>query len=203
MWLLRTIILENLRRVSRASPCSIIHIGLPQVKEILKSYSKAPKNQGSIKNIKSILLKGFEVKSRWHFDSRKAQCCKCWDRIIGLAAPRQSMKIIFIKCYADEFIQFIKSKGTLRTLMGNIPFEQVIIQVVFPRGIAYQMEFDTTDNRVCCKESHHPFYTPKRYKNSSRDNFINIGTSAFVNAILNCHRTFWKHMTKKVDFGTP
>ena len=31
----------------------------------------------------------------------------------------------------------------------------------------YQIDFDTTDNRIFYVESQHPIYTPKRYKNSS------------------------------------
>ncbi|MGZ4054134.1 MAG: homogentisate 1,2-dioxygenase [Bacteroidia bacterium] len=137
-----------------------------QVKEILKSYSVAPKIAID-KNIKSLLLKGFEVKPADDFlESRKAMLVNA-DCIIGLAAPRKSMKDYFYKnADSDELIFIHKGKGTLRTFMGNIPFEYGDYLVI-PRGMIYQMQFDTTDNRLLYVESHAPFYTPKRYKNPS------------------------------------
>ncbi|MGZ6416462.1 MAG: homogentisate 1,2-dioxygenase, partial [Bacteroidia bacterium] len=118
-----------------------------QVKEILKSYSVAPKIAID-KNIKSLLLKGFEVKPADDFlESRKAMLVNA-DCIIGLAAPRKSMKDYFYKnADSDELIFIHKGKGTLRTFMGNIPFEYGDYLVI-PRGMIYQMQFDTTDNRL-------------------------------------------------------
>jgi homogentisate 1,2-dioxygenase len=137
-----------------------------QVKEILKSYSVAPKIAID-KNIKSLLLKGFQVKPVDDFlDSRKAMLVNS-DCTIGLAAPRESLKNYFYKnADADELLFIHKGKGTLRTFMGNIPFEYGDYLII-PRGMIYQISFDTTDNRLFYVESHHPYYTPKRYKNSS------------------------------------
>ncbi|HEY0030577.1 MAG TPA: homogentisate 1,2-dioxygenase [Bacteroidia bacterium] len=137
-----------------------------QVKEILKSYSVAPKIAID-KNIKSLLLKGFEVKPAEDFlDSRKAMLVNA-DCIIGLAAPQKSLRTYFYKnADSDEMLFIHKGKGTLRTFLGNIPFEYGDYLII-PRGIIYQIDFDTTDNRILYVESHHPFYTPKRYKNSS------------------------------------
>ena len=137
-----------------------------QVKEILKSYDASPKI-AIAKNIKSLLLKGFEVAPADDFlESRKAMLVN-GDCIIGLAAPRQSMKTYFYKnADADEMLFIHKGSGTLRTFMGNIPFEYGDYLII-PRGMIYQIEFDTTDNRIFYVESHHPFYTPKRYKNAS------------------------------------
>jgi homogentisate 1,2-dioxygenase len=50
--------------------------------------------------------------------------------------------------------------------MGNIPFEYGDYLII-PRGMIYQIEFNTTDNRLFYVESHAPFFTPKRYKSSS------------------------------------
>ena len=36
---------------------------------------------------------------------------------------------------------------------------------MIPRGIIYQIEFDSEDNRLLITESFHPIYTPKRYRN--------------------------------------
>jgi homogentisate 1,2-dioxygenase len=137
-----------------------------QVKEILKSYSVAPKIAEE-KNIKALLLKGFEIKAADDFlDSRKTVLLNN-DCHLGLAAPKQSMKTYFYKnADADELLFIHKGKGVLRTFMGNIPFEYGDYLVI-PRGMIYQMEFEGNDNRIFYVESFHPLYTPKRYKNPS------------------------------------
>ncbi|MDQ3047854.1 MAG: homogentisate 1,2-dioxygenase [Bacteroidota bacterium] len=137
-----------------------------QVKEILKSYSVEPKIAIG-KNIKALLLKGFDLKPADDFlESRKALLVNS-DCIIGLAAPRKSLTEYFYKnADSDELLFIHKGKGTLRTFMGNIPFEYGDYLII-PRGMIYQIQFDTTENRIFYVESKHPYYTPKRYKNSS------------------------------------
>ena len=145
----------------------LYHVHRPtQVKEILKSYSVAPKIAIE-KNIKALLLKGFDVKPADDFlDSRKTVLLNS-DCHIGLAAPKQSMKTYFYKnADADEMLFIHKGKGVLRTFMGNIPFEYGDYLII-PRGMIYQLEFESADNRIFYVESFHPIYTPKRYKNSS------------------------------------
>lgn len=145
----------------------LYHVHRPtQVKEILKSYSVEPK-VAIEKNIKAMLLKGFEVKPVDDFlDSRKTILFNK-DCHIGLSAPKQSMKTYFYKnADADEMLFIHKGKGVLRTFMGNIPFEYGDYLVI-PRGMIYQLEFETPENRIFYVESFHPLYTPKRYKNSS------------------------------------
>jgi homogentisate 1,2-dioxygenase len=145
----------------------LYHVHRPtQVKEILKSYSVAPKVAVD-KNIKAMLLKGFEIKAADDFlESRKTVLFNS-DCHIGLAAPKQSMKTYFYKnADADEMLFIHKGKGVLRTFMGNIPFEYGDYLVI-PRGMIYQMEFETEENRIFYVESFHPIYTPKRYKNAS------------------------------------
>jgi homogentisate 1,2-dioxygenase len=136
-----------------------------QIKEILKSVDVTPKI-AIPKNIKPLLLKGFQVKPTADFlDSRKIMLLNS-DCSMGLAAPQKSMTEYFYKnADADEVIFIHKGKGKLRTFMGNIPFEYGDYLVI-PRGMIYQMEFETSENRIFFVESHHPIYTPKRYKNS-------------------------------------
>jgi homogentisate 1,2-dioxygenase len=89
------------------------------------------------------------------------------DCTIGLAAPQKSLKEYFYKnADADEMIFIHKGKGKLRTMMGNIPFEYGDYLII-PRGIIYQIDFETSVNRLFYVESFAPFYTPKRYKNES------------------------------------
>ena len=143
------------------------HVHRPtQVKEILNSYSVEPKI-AIRKNIKSLLFKGFELKPENDFlDSRKAMLVNK-DCIIGLAAPKESLRNYFYKnADADEMLFIHRGKGKLRTMLGNIPFEYGDYLII-PRGIIYQIDFETEDNRLFYVESYSPFYTPKRYKNQS------------------------------------
>ncbi|MBS1634866.1 MAG: homogentisate 1,2-dioxygenase [Bacteroidetes bacterium] len=145
----------------------LYHVHRPtQVKEIIRSYDVSPKIAID-KNIKALLLKGFDVKPANDFlDSRKTVLLNS-DCHIGLAAPQESMRSYFYKnADADEMLFIHRGKGTLRTFMGNIPFEYGDYLVI-PRGMIYQLDFESSDNRIFYVESFHPIYTPKRYKNAS------------------------------------
>ncbi|MGL4597145.1 MAG: homogentisate 1,2-dioxygenase [Bacteroidia bacterium] len=137
-----------------------------QIKEILSSKSVAPKIAID-KNIKPLLLQGFQLQAADDFLDARTPLLLNSDCIISLAAPRTSLRSYFYKnADADEMLFVHKGKGTLRTLMGNIPFEYGDYLII-PRGMIYQIDFDTTDNRLLVLESYHPLYTPKRYKNAS------------------------------------
>ncbi|MDI1353923.1 MAG: homogentisate 1,2-dioxygenase [bacterium] len=144
----------------------LYHVHRPtQVKEILKSYSVAPKIAID-KNIKALLLKGFDIKpAADYLESRKTLLVNS-DCAIGLAAPTKSQTDYFYKnADADEMLFIHRGTGTLKTFMGNIAFEPGDYLII-PRGMIYQMHFDAADNRLLYCESHSPYYTPKRYKNS-------------------------------------
>ncbi|MDI9877884.1 homogentisate 1,2-dioxygenase [Flectobacillus longus] len=135
-----------------------------QVKEILESISTAPKIAID-KNIASRKLIGFNVAPAQDFLDSRVTLMVNNDLHIGVAAPQQSLRTYYYKnADADELLFIHKGKGTLRTMMGNIPFEYGDYLVI-PRGIIYQIDFDTTDNRLFFVESFHPIYTPKRYRN--------------------------------------
>ena len=126
----------------------LYHVHRPtMVKEILKSYSVEPKIAID-KNIKALLLKGFEIQPADDFlESRKPLLINS-DVYLGLAAPKKSLKSYFYKnADADEMLFVHKGSGTLRTMMGNIKFEYGDYLII-PRGIIYQIDFDTKDNRV-------------------------------------------------------
>lgn len=136
-----------------------------QVKEIRKPIDVRPKIAVD-NNIKAMMLKGFKVKPVADFlESRKTLLVNS-DVHLGLAAPQQSMADYFYKnSDADEMIFVHKGSGTLKTFMGNIPFEYGDYLII-PRGMIYQIEFDTTENRLLYLESFSPIYFPKRYKNN-------------------------------------
>lgn len=135
-----------------------------QVKEVLKSYSVAPV-AAIEKNMKSISLKGFDLPAKNDYLESRVPVLFNSDCIIVLAAPKKSLTDYFYKnTDSDEVIFVHKGSGKLKTHLGNIDFEYGDYLVI-PRGMIYQITFDTEDNRLFIVESKHPVYTPKRYKN--------------------------------------
>jgi len=135
-----------------------------QVKEIRKSIDVSPKIAVG-KNIHARKLVSFDVPPQDDFLDARTVLMVNNDIHIGVAAPRKSMTSYFYKnADADEMLFIHKGTGTLRTLVGNIEFEYGDYLII-PRGMIYQIEFDTADNRILYSESFHPIYTPKRYRN--------------------------------------
>ena len=117
------------------------------------------------KHLKARLLKGFEVAPKDDFLESRTPVLVNSDVHISLAAPRKSLTDYFYKnADCDELIFVHQGSGKLRTQLGNIRFEYGDYLVI-PRGMIYQIEFDTADNRLLITESFHPIYTPKRYRN--------------------------------------
>lgn len=135
-----------------------------QVKNVLKSHDVSPKIAVE-KNMKSLSLNGFNVTPADDFlESRKTVLANS-DCYIVLAAPKKSLRDYFYKnADSDEVIFVHKGTGKLRTQLGNIDFKYGDY-IVIPRGIIYQIDFDTEDNRLFIVESKSPVYTPKRYRN--------------------------------------
>ena len=116
-------------------------------------------------NIKSRLLKGFQVRSEDDFlESRKIVLFNS-DVNVALAAPKKSITQYFYKnADADELLFIHRGSGTLKTFLGEIAFEYGDYLLI-PRGMIYQITFDSEDNRLLVTESYSPIYTPKRYRN--------------------------------------
>lgn len=141
------------------------HLHRPtMVKEVLGAKDVRPKIEVE-KNMKSRRLIGFNVTAENDFlDSRKPILTNS-DVTISLAAPKKSLRDYFYKnTDADEVIFIHKGSGKLRTFLGNINFEYGDYLVI-PRGMIYQIDFDTEENRHLVVESYSPIYTPKRYRN--------------------------------------
>ncbi|MGM0479894.1 MAG: homogentisate 1,2-dioxygenase [Bacteroidota bacterium] len=117
------------------------------------------------KNITSRMLNGFQVPAENDFlDSRKIVLFNN-DLNIALSSPKTSLQDYFYKnADADEMIFIHEGTGVLRTMLGNIRF-RVGDYLIIPRGIIYQMDFDSAENRHFIVESFSPLYTPKRYRN--------------------------------------
>jgi homogentisate 1,2-dioxygenase len=87
------------------------------------------------------------------------------DLTMSTAAPTQSTNDYYVKnADADEVIFIHEGSGKLLTLYGEIAFEYGDYLVI-PRGTIYQLNFDSTENRLMIIESFSPIIPPKRYRN--------------------------------------
>lgn len=143
----------------------LYHINRPtQVKAITVKKEVQP-IIGEEKTIQSRKLIGFNLASKEDYLESRTPLLVNQDIHIGLAAPESSMVDYFYKnADADEMLFIHRGSGVLKTLMGNIPFIYGDYLVI-PRGMIYQIEFHSQDNRILYAESFHPIYTPKRYRN--------------------------------------
>jgi homogentisate 1,2-dioxygenase len=143
----------------------LYHVHRPtMVKAVLDSIDMAPKIAVA-KNMKSLRLHGFKVKPEDDYLASRKPLLVNSDVYLGLAAPTKGNTDYFYKnADADELIFIHQGNGTLKTLLGNIDFEYGDYLVI-PRGIIYQIEFKSAENRLLYLESFHPIYTPKRYRN--------------------------------------
>lgn len=135
-----------------------------QVKAIGKAIDISPK-VAKKNNMQSYLLKGFEVPSENDYlESRKVVLTNSDCNII-LASPKQSMQDYFYKnTDADELLFIHRGTGKLKTHLGNLDFKYGDYLLI-PRGVIYQIAFDSADNKLFIVESYRPIYTPKRYRN--------------------------------------
>ena len=143
----------------------LYHVNRPtQVKASGKIIDLSPKIADD-KNLKSRLLKGFEISTTDDYLTSRIPVLVNNDCYISLAAPKTSLRNYFYKnADADEVLFIHKGSGTLRTMMGNIKFSYGDYLVI-PRGIIHQIDFDSEDNRLFIVESFSPIYTPNRYRN--------------------------------------
>jgi len=135
-----------------------------QVSDLGKILDVSPKIAVE-KNLKAYRFKGFQVPSEDDFlESRKPMLVNS-DCYIELASPRKSMTDYFYKnADADEVIFVHRGKGTLKTFLGDLTFSYGDYLVI-PRGMIYQIHFETEDNKLFIVQSFSPIYTPKRYRN--------------------------------------
>ncbi|MCS6969182.1 MAG: homogentisate 1,2-dioxygenase [Cytophagales bacterium] len=141
------------------------HIYRPtMVKEILRSYSVAP-SIAVTDNLKARKLRGFQIAPAEDYLESRVPLLVNGDCTIGVAAPRKSMTDYFYKNGAyDELLFVHRGSGKLRTQLGTINFEYGDYLII-PRGVIYQLEFESQENRLLWMESRAPIYTPRRYRN--------------------------------------
>jgi len=116
-------------------------------------------------NIMPRRLHGFKLTPKADYLESRVPLMVNKDVVFGLAAPSESLRTYFYKnADADELLFVHRGKGVLRTQLGNIPFEYGDYLLI-PRGMIYQIDFETSDNRLLYLEAYSPLYTPKRYRN--------------------------------------
>jgi len=143
----------------------LYHVHRPtQIKTIGKTKDLTPKPAVD-KNITPRMLKGFTAPGELDYlESRKVVLFNN-DVHISLASPKSGNSDFFYKnADADEVIFIHEGTGLLKTLLGTIEFSPGDYLVI-PRGMIYQIHFNTPDNRLFIVDSFSPIYTPKRYRN--------------------------------------
>lgn len=143
----------------------LYHLHRPTMVKDIKAGKDMNPKAAMDHNITSRMLQGFNVPAREDYLESRIPVLFNSDVHISLAAPTKSLTEYFYKnADADEMIFIHRGTGTLRTMMGNIKFGYGDYLVI-PRGMIYQIEFDTADNRLFILDSYQPIYTPKRYRN--------------------------------------
>lgn len=143
----------------------LYHIHRPtQMIRFDEPYDVSPK-AAIEKNITPRLVQGFKAKPTDDFLEARTPLFFNNDLIMGVAAPRKSMTDYFYKNgQCDEMLFIHEGKGTLKTFLGDIPFEYGDYLII-PRGTIYQLEFESENNRILYLESFSPIETPRRYRN--------------------------------------
>jgi len=144
----------------------IYHLYPPTVVSEIKNLGSVAPKIAVDKNMKALSFKGFSLlQEEDYLDSRKTLFVNN-DLHIGLAAPKSFSKDYFYRnSDADEMLFIHIGSGTLRTMFGNLDFKYGDYLII-PRGITYQIDFDTEDNRILYIESFSPIVSPKRYRNN-------------------------------------
>lgn len=144
----------------------LYHVHRPTMVRSIKELKDLTPVPAVNKNITSRMLKGYNVAPKDDFLESREIVLFNNDLNIALAAPKKSMQTYFYKnADADEVIFIHEGNGKLRTMLGNIPFSYGDYLVI-PRGMVYQIEFETEKNRLFIVESFSPILTPRNYRNS-------------------------------------
>ncbi len=144
----------------------LYHVHRPTMVQSLGTSVDLTPKAAVEKSIQSRMLRGWDVAPQDDFLDARVPFLFNNDVILSSAAPKKSLTSYFYKnADADEVLFVHKGSGTLRSFLGNLAFSYGDYLVI-PRGIIYQIDFDTQDNRLLVIESFSPIETPKRYRNA-------------------------------------
>ena len=143
----------------------IYHLYPPTVVSEIKKLRDTTPKIAIEKNMKAMSFQGFSIpKEDDYLESRKVLFANS-DLHIGLARPKSSSKDYFFRnSDSDEMLFVHEGSGKLITMYGKIEFKYGDYLII-PRGVTYQIDFDTEDNRLLFVESFSPIFTPKGYRN--------------------------------------
>jgi homogentisate 1,2-dioxygenase len=129
------------------------------------------------KNMQHRSFQGFKVEPREDYLSSRVPVLVNDDCYVILAAPkawngqrsavggqRSANNIFFKNSDGHEMIFVHEGEGVLKTMYGNLPFGYGD-HLIIPRGVIYQLDFKTENNRLFIVESFSPYRFPKRYVN--------------------------------------
>ena len=141
----------------------VYHLHAPtQVKAIGKCVNMNPKEAVS-ENVTSRKLKGKNLKPHNDYLKSKTPLFFNQDLIIGMSVSGSNKPDYFYKnATGDELIFVHEGKGILKTFLGNIPFFDGDYLII-PKGIIYQIEFESENNKVFYIDSASSISFPKRY----------------------------------------
>ena len=144
----------------------IYHLYPPTVVSEVKKIKDITPQIAIEKNMKAMSFQGFSIpEENEYIDSRKVLFVNN-DLHIGLARPKSFSKDYFFRnSDADEMLFVHEGNGKLRTMYGNIDFKYGDYLII-PRGVTYQIDFQTEENRLLFVESFSPILTPNRYRNN-------------------------------------
>lgn len=144
----------------------IYHLYPPTVVSEIKQIKDLSPKIAVEKNMKALSFKGFSLQPEEDYlESRKILFVNN-DLKIGLAAPKSFSKDYFYRnSDSDEMLFIHVGSGKLRTMYGELNFKYGDY-LILPKGTTYQIDFDTTDNRILFIESASPITTPSRYRNN-------------------------------------
>ncbi len=141
----------------------IYHIHPPtQVSEVKGFVDVTPK-AAVHENITSRKIKANKIPSGSSYNEGKVPLLFNNDLTIGVSNPKSSSRETYYKNASfDELIFIHKGNGLLKTFLGNISFSNGDYLII-PRGIIYQIEFESKKNKILYIESNSPISFPKRY----------------------------------------
>jgi len=132
------------------------------VKNVDEAYSVAPEVAVE-QNLQHRSFQGFSVKPESDYLKSRKTIMFNDDVAIILAAPQRSMSDYFFKnSGGDEMIFVHEGSGTLKTMYGLLEFVPGD-HLIIPRGVVYQLHFNTEANRLLIMESYSPIRFPRRY----------------------------------------
>lgn len=140
------------------------HYPPTKVTEIDEPWSVAPEVAVN-NNMQHRSISGFKAKPTDDYLESRVPVMVNDDVYIHVAVPQKSMTNYFFKnSSAHEMIFIHEGNGVLKTMYGNIPFGYGD-HLSIPRGVIYQLHFNTPNNRLLIVESFSAIDFPGKYIN--------------------------------------